>query len=320
MPAHTELVSDLKALRKGRGLFVNNVDERVGSTLRDLCGVTEEHGPGEIRDRVAQLLARLAGDLPEDLRMAVMAAFGIIPEARQPLYQDRVGWIAERLNRDPRTARRRIDDGIQQLAQLACTPLRARRRARHATEPGSGWHTSVARVTLTLDRGAPEALEYHRIVAARDGLTEIELGVSLANVAHRDGARQPRAEVSVVFGGTLVNRAARPGARPAFALALPTPLAAGETHEFALQSRIHEWHAMPRQFVYVPRRRCDSFELRVRFDRCRPPRSISRLSELSNGGGPAVPGESPTVDRAGEIHLTFQDLSHGLGYGARWDF
>jgi hypothetical protein len=82
MAAHAELVSDLKALRKGRGLYVNNVGERVGHTLRDLCGVTEKDGPGEIRVRVAQRLEHLAVDLPDDLRIAVLAAMGLIPAAR----------------------------------------------------------------------------------------------------------------------------------------------------------------------------------------------------------------------------------------------
>jgi hypothetical protein len=258
MAALTELVSDLKALRKGRGLFVNNVDERVGRTLRDVCGVTEQDGPGEIRYRVAQRLAHLAGDLPEDLRMAAMAAFGMIPAARRPLYQDRVDWIAQRIGRDPRTARRRIDDAIHQLAQLACTPLRVRGPA----EPTTGWHIAETRVILMLDRAVPERYEQHRIVAAQEHLTE--------------------------------------------------PLDPGRAHEFALRSRVSPG---PRQLVQVPRRRCDQLELRVRFDGNRLPRTVSRL----HGRPPRTTAQIP-IDPAGEIRVTFADLTRGHTHGTRWDY
>jgi hypothetical protein len=268
------LVDDLKALRKGRGLFAGNVADRVGGTLRDLCGVTEEDGPAEIRTRVAHRVARLAADLPDDLRVAVLAAFGMLSAARHPLYQDRVAWVAERINREPRTARRRIDDGIHQLAQLAGTPLRA------GTPSRSGWHTEETRVIAMLDRRAPEVLEHHRVVAGRD-VTELPV--------------PPGYEVA--YGGTL-----RSGV-----LRLPAPLGPGETHEFALRTRLP---VLPRRLVHVPGRRCDFLELRVRFDRDRLPRHVSRL-----------PGDAATVpvDEAGEIRLTFADLTRGFTYGVRWD-
>lgn len=276
MATNTELVGDLKSLRKGRGLFAGNVADRVGGTLRALCGVTAEDGPAEIRYRVAHRVRHLAADLPDDLRVAVLAAFGMLPAARHPLYQDRVAWVATHIDREPRTARRRIDEGIHQLAQLAGTPLRV------STPPGSGWHTAETRVIAMLDRPAPEVLEHHRVVAGQD-VVELELPVP------------PGYEVA--YGGTL-----RSGL-----LTLPAPLRAGEAHEFALRTRLP---VPPRQLVHVPGRRCDFLELRVRFDRDRLPRRVSRLP------GAAVP---VPVDGAGEIRLTFADLTRGSTYGARWD-
>ncbi len=284
MVAHAELVADLKALRKGRGLFVNNIDERVGHALRDLCGVTEHDSPVDIRARVGQRIARLAEGLPEDLRKAVQAAFGMLPEARHQLYQQRVEWLAELIRRDPRTARRRIDEGIHQLAQLAATA-----RVSRPAEPAMGWHTAETRLVVMLDHVAPEAIEYHRIVSAQDDLTEIEPTSALGR------------DVAVAYGGTL-----RAGT-----LVLPRPLTKGEPHDFALRSRIA---TPPRQLLHVPRRRCDFLELRVRFDRNRLPRLVSRvLGHPPRDSGPVV------VDRAGEIRLTFANLARGFGYGARWD-
>ncbi|TDV51058.1 hypothetical protein [Actinophytocola oryzae] len=284
MAAQAELVSDLKALRKGRGLYVNNVGERVGPKLRDLCGVTEQDGPGEIRLRVAQRLEHLAVELPDDLRMAALAAFGMIPAARRPLYQERVSWFAERIGRDPRTARRRIDDAIHQLAQLAFTPLRLRSGAEQAV----GWHTLESRVILLLDGPMPEALETHRIMAAQDNLRELEVA-------------PPFAQASVMYGGTLRNGV----------LVLASPLMAGQSCEFAIRSRNP---VRPRQFLHMPRRRCDLLDLRVRFDTERLPRVVSRLQ-----GRPVRERARVPIDNAGEIHVIFRDLTKGMPYGARWD-
>lgn len=285
MAVLTELVADLKTLRKGRGLHANNVGERVGTALRDLCDLTDSDGPVEIRAKVSQRLVRLAGDLPADLGRAVLAAFALLPDAQHSLYQDRVDWLAKKIGRDPRTARRRIDESITELAQLACTPVRVR-----GTEPAAaGWHTEYSHLVLTLDRVTPEVIEHHRIVAAQDDLTELELAAT--------GGR----EVSVVYGGTL-----RAGV-----LSLPRSLNVGQAHEFALRSRLQ---LSPRQLLHIPRRRCDYLELRVRFDRNRMPSSVSRV----RGRPPRTEGRVP-VDRAGEIRLTFGDLTRGDGYGACWD-
>jgi hypothetical protein len=277
MSVDTDLVADLKSLRKGRGLFVSNVGDRVGHTLRDLCGVTEEDGPGEIRHRVANRLTTLAAELPTDLRLAVLAAFGMIPDAQRPLYQERVAWIAHRIGRDPRTARRRIDEGIHQLAQLAAGP------SRPGTSARNGWHTEETRVIAMLDHAVPEVIEHHRVVAAHE-VAALDLPVA-------------GREVSVAYGGTL-----RSGV-----LTLPRVLLAGESHEFALRTRLP---GTPRQWVHVPRRRCDFLELRVRFHRDRLPRHVCRLPEDSS---------FVAVDDAGEIRLTFADLARGHTYGARWD-
>jgi hypothetical protein len=284
MSAHAELVTDLRALRKGRGLYVNNVGERVGHTLRDLCGVTEQDGPGEIRVRVAQRLEHLAVDLPDDLRMAALAAFGMIPAARRPLYQERVTWVAERIGRDPRTARRRIDDAIHQLAQLACMPLPQRVSA----DAAIGWHMVESRVIIMLDGPMPEAIEVHRIMAAQDNLRELDVTTAFR-------------QASAMYGGTL-----RAGT-----LSLTNPLMAGESHEFAFRSRIR---VRPRQFLHVPRRRCDLLDLRVRFDVDRLPRVVSRLQ-----GRPVRERARIPVDKAGEIQVVFRDLTRGMPYGIRWD-
>jgi hypothetical protein len=63
-------------------------------------------------------LTEHAAGLPHDLQVAVLAALAIHRDARLPFYQDRIRWVARYLKRDERTARRRVDKGIEQLALM----------------------------------------------------------------------------------------------------------------------------------------------------------------------------------------------------------
>jgi hypothetical protein len=295
-----ELVRELKVLRKGRGLLASHIGDRIGSALRAICDVTDDDGPAVIRQKVARRLESLAGDLPADLRIAVLAAFAICPDARLPFYQDRVRWTAHRINRDPRTARRRIDAGIDHLAQLAT--VRPIESADHRPAPaGTGWRTVDLRVMVALDQGRPRAVELARIVAEEEWLAEVEVGVVGIELEILYGAVAARAEA----GRQLA--------------ALPKPLARWEEHELGVACRLPA--GAPPHVVYVPDRPCELFDLRVRFDRAHLPWRISLLRGALDRdiASPAHSGETRTADEAGEIHLVFRDLVPGLAYGARWD-
>jgi hypothetical protein len=296
MVALVDLVRELKALRKGRGLLASHIGERIGSALRAICDVRDDDGPAVIRQKVARRLENLAGDLPADLRIAVLAAFAIAPDARLPFYQDRVSWTARRLNRDPRTARRRIDAGIDHLAQLATVrPVPAPRAAKVAPS-STGWRTVELRVAVALDRARPEAVEVHRIVAEQDDLAAVDVPVPEA--------------AEVLYGAARVRHGS---------VELPRLLGRGAEHEFAVQYPLPE-PAVPHA-VRALDRACDQFDLRVRFDRARPPWRIWLLRAALDRdiAEPERTGEIRAADEAGEIHLVFRDLTPGLAYGARWD-
>ncbi|HEU5475615.1 MAG TPA: hypothetical protein VFV67_33655 [Actinophytocola sp.] len=309
----TDLVRELKLLRKGRGVFVSQIDERIGPALREVCAIDDADPPAVVRRKVAERLEQLAGELPADIGVAVLAAFAICPEARFRLYQERVEWAATRLNRDPRTARRRVDDGIDHLAQLAVVAA-----APPAQDPASvetGWHTAELRLVLALDRPAPEAIEQRRIVADRDGLTELDLAMTLAAPAD-----QARLDAFVLYGGTLAERGMETTYRRSFTVALPRPLARGESHDIGVQFRLSDGRAMRPYFVCVPRHRCALFDLRVRFDRARVPDQISVLRGVFERDidDPVRDGDGVAADAAGDLHVTFRNLGSGLAYGARW--
>jgi hypothetical protein len=304
-----ELVDELKTLRKGRGVFVSQIDERVGAGLRTVCAVTEEDSPAEIRRKVCTRLENLARNLPADLRVAVMAAFAIAPDARLPLYQDRVSWAATKLNRNPRTARRRIDDGIHHIAQLAAVSALA-----PPTRPGSvaAWRIAELRVTMALDREHPEVLQFRKIVAETDGLAEFDLALTVTAPTDLD--------VDLFHGGTLVTRGMAASDRYTFSLVLPRPLAKGEAHDFAIRARLPRSQPVRPHLACVLTYPCDLLDLRVRFDRTRLPGAVWMLRDAFQRDIEDVlpQGARVPVDHAGESHVTFRNVTSGMAYGLRW--
>ncbi|MGW3959065.1 hypothetical protein ACWED2_04515 [Amycolatopsis sp. NPDC005003] len=277
-----ELVRELKALRKGRAL-AGRVEDRVGPALRSACAVAESDGMVTIRAKVTDRLSELSAHLPEDLRLAALAAFAITPEARQPLYQERMRWAAARVDRDPRTVRRRVDEAIELLAELAAPTS--------PVAPAGNWHILSLTLALVLEESC--VFEQHRVVADQDGLRSFEPAL-------------PFAEGSLLYGGTL---------SPEGKVELPVPLRRGESWEFAAVSKLEPATRM----VYVPRHRCEVFDLRLRFGRETPTEVVALDGAFERDiADPRYRGRTLRVDEAGEVHLQFRHLTPGLVYGARW--
>ncbi|HEU5470820.1 MAG TPA: hypothetical protein VFV67_09210 [Actinophytocola sp.] len=314
-----KLVTELRTLRKGRGLYVGQISDRVGPALREVCGVVDGDGPAEIRRKVADRLESLASGLPEDLRVTLMAAFGIDRDARLPFYQDRVRWAAERIHRDDRTARRRIDEGIDRIAELAASLIGGTGTG-PAEVSATGWHTDELKISLALDQPVPEVFELRRVVAERDHLTELDLAMTLT--AGPEKCEQVHVEeltIDVFYGGTLIKKTLESKDRFGLVLALPDELRREQRYDFALRYRVPNGHMQP-HFVCVPKHRTDLFELRVRFDLDKLPERIWRLSDAfqRDVDDPTPAGETLWSNVAGEVRAIFRQLTPGRAYGIRW--
>ncbi|WP_378237069.1 hypothetical protein [Amycolatopsis speibonae] len=290
------------------------LSERVGPALRMVCELTKEDGATEARRKISERLTVLSSHLPDDLRTVVLAAFGLTPDARMPFYQDRVHWAATRINRDDRTARRRIDDGIAQLAEFAVGTLRPVTRAKRV---GHHWHTEELRVALAVDRPVPEAFEFRRVVADTDDLTELDLALTVA-APDSSGARARKEDldVEVFHGGILTGRRMESSDRFGLALKLPAALNHGDRHEIALRFRAR----IEPHYVCVPRHPCDLFDLHVRLGKERAPREVVLLNKAFQGDArdPIAEGTSIPVNEAGEVHVRFENLDPGFAYGIKW--
>ncbi|WP_112263036.1 hypothetical protein [Lentzea terrae] len=295
---HARLVRELKTLRKGRGVH-GRIGDRIGADLAAACGITTADGPSAARQKLVTRLTDLVEQLPDDLQLAARAAFGLIPEVRHPLYQDRVNWVAATIDRDGRTVRRRVDEAVDQLAELAATTTR---------RDAGGWHTAELAVAVALDQGQPEVLERYQVVVDQDGLDQLEF-VPAFPVRRRD------VDVHLLYGGTLQDRSATD--RPGFTLVPADPLARGETHDFAVRYRLLSRDVMHPCVLLVPERPCEVFDLRVRFEHDRK-RLVRTFDGVLQRVEAEQDGSRHAVDRAGEIHLTFRRLLPGLLYGARW--
>jgi hypothetical protein len=311
-----ELASELKTLRKGRGLQAPRLAEQVGPMLRQLCGIGENESAASIREKLTKHLRILANGLPEDLRLVVTTALALQVDVQHQFLRERVQSLAEHQRRDVRTIRRRMDEGFDLLAEIAARPPADQPRGKML-----GWYTERFEAILRLDKDSPEVFERRLIVAEQDDLESLQQSTTLP----RNGPTTPNHDLycEPLFGTTLVGRHRKAGNRFAFDLALPKALGIGQKHEYGLIWRIPDSQEMRAHYVVFPERRCDEFELRIRFGVDRTPEALWRVDEVFHREiDEPEPEPEPeallAIDRVGEVHVSFRNLLPGHGYGIQW--
>jgi hypothetical protein len=305
------LAEEIKAVRRGAGLHHRTIADRVGPELRRVCEITEGDTLSVVRTKLIERLGRAANELPEELAVSVRAALGIQPETERMLQlQNRVDWLARRLHRDVRTARRRVDEACTRLAEVLAAGSAAR-----AARRGPGWYVADFHAVALLDRADPMTIERREIVSDQDGLGEITLGFSL-----RDTGSPTGIGLRVLYGGQLAEPEAASESRMRVVLRLPHPLREDERHEYSVMTTLPPTLAMQRHYAYTPATRCDRFHLRVRFDPERAPARIWRVAEAFHRDldERVLDGEALHPDACGDLQTSFEDLLPGYGYGIQW--
>jgi len=100
---------------------------------------------------------------------------------------------------------------------------------------------------------------------------------------------------------------------------LPTPLQAGEEHEYGLLLRAPEGKSMRPHVIFSPECPCNVYDLRVRFGSADRPTWVRRVNgETVRMLDTAEPADDLTLDEAGEIHLRFDNPVMYLCYGLQW--
>lgn len=315
LPGDDNLVDELKALRKGRGVRGVGVDARVGDALRAACAVEADDAADVVRRKVERFLVEMAQHLDKDVHIAVIAAFALHRDVCKPYLKDRLAWAKDRMDGlSDKTVRRRVDLGIERLAELIAAGRLAQPRSRPR------WRTKDLRVAVTVERSAVEAFETRRIVAADDGVSDIDLAMTMTAPPDRAAIELEGMQFNVFYGGTLAERVMESSDRVGMSLILPRPLALGEEHDIALRVRLPSDYPMAPHVVCVPRYPCDAFDLHVKFADDLRPRHIGKLWDVyqRDVDDPATRTSAVPLDAAGEVHVRFDDLPTGRACGVRW--
>jgi hypothetical protein len=131
-------------------------------------------------------------------------------------------------------------------------------------------------------------------------------------------AQKHPAELTVLYGGSLIGSSWPTASYFRYSIRLPQPLKRGQSHEFGISITTPRDQPFNPRYAIQPLRRCDEFDLRIRFDTV--PRSVWRIGGLPRGmvDDFADPEALVHPDATGEIHMRYQHLKMGLVYGARW--
>jgi hypothetical protein len=309
------VAAEIHLLRKGRGLQASDLDSR----LRKLLLMDELAGPGDAAAHRHALIAevsRCSAELLGDYRTAIEASLALSAETKQePLFGGRVNWLAAQLDRDYRTALRRIDEAEGRLAEVIATELR-RRRSRTAVAP-DGWYVRELRTLLRLDTEIMESREDRRIVSTRENLTQVKAWLDVPRDANQPGADL---QAEILYGGRLLRQEQSARNRFDFMVQLPKPLQPGEEHEYGLLLHMPRSMLRSSHYLLTPECQFNRFDLRIRFDLNRLPGWVRRVDRetvrMFEGAEPA--GDLLAPDAAGEVHEEFLDLAMYLGYGIQW--
>jgi hypothetical protein len=111
----SSLSSELRLLRRGRGVMVSDLHTRIGPILRARAGIGDSEGPSEARERLIIYLNCLAKTLPTDLSLIFSVALALNHDTQFRFLEERMGWLAAKLDRDVRTVSRRFNEALDLL-------------------------------------------------------------------------------------------------------------------------------------------------------------------------------------------------------------
>jgi hypothetical protein len=299
-----------------------DLHERVGPTLRALAGIDPLGGEQEARRRLLAFLDDLARSLPADLRLTLSAGLALDEDVRHRFLDERMRWLAARLQRDVRTARRRVDEAIR----FAEASIGTQASGTSDYIPDR-WYLARLRTLLRLDGEQPTAIEERTVVGSVEGLTEFVISTSVPRVpagdpdrSGPDGASRQRLDFNVLYGGSLAGCDQPSASYFRHVIQFPHPLRCGESHEVSVAITIPGDQPFYPRYTFQPLYRCDEFDLRIRFGARSRPAYIWHIRGLPRGmiDDYADPDALVRPDTAGDIHLRYGYLRAGLAYGVRW--
>jgi hypothetical protein len=313
-----QLLEELRRLRRGRGLSDSDL-ALLGPSLRTLSGAAPDAPVREAAERLRAELDRLIDGLPDELRPFARAALNVRweDEGAAELLEGRISRLSDLVSRDPRTVRRRINEAMDRLADAVVAEENWVEMDRQQSV--SEWYVRSSRAILRLDLPNPEAVDEREIVVTGTPLSGISMPFTLPRHPD-DHSDAHELQTDILFGGKFVVSQRVTDLRFDVKIQFPRVVQPGEAHRYAVIYKVPDGQKMTPHYVFVPYRRCDEFELFVRFTEQDLPDDIRRVNgrfhrEIEE---PQPDEEVLRPDSAGEVHVRFTNLQVGAGYGIQW--
>jgi hypothetical protein len=255
-----DTVHELNELRRGRGCNAADLVARIGPRLRRACAIEDTDSPAVVRRKVILRLAAVCELLPPDLKTAASVALALHEEGRGEFLDRRIAWLADHFDRDPRTARRRVDTAFRLLGERLDDEAGV---ADFDLDSPNGWYVESLRAVLRMDLDPAELIEDRRIVATVDDLKEITVSMRAPKGVTLDDDNLVEAEM--LTGGEIVEAHHVDTGHTRFTVRLPEALRLGQRHDYGIR-----FTSYPRSWTHpydllAPLQRCEHFAVRVRF-------------------------------------------------------
>ena len=269
LPGLAEIAAEIQALRKNRA-FSGDVSGKMGPVLLELAG-------GDARkanEKLGRELRALAGRLTEEMRTAILAALALHEDTRgMTTYSQRKRWLADTKLDRGRPDRRAPDRGGAAAARPGDRG-RARAPPRPVRTPPTTAGTSTTSAPCSCSTATPPRRSSSG-ASSPPGTSLTEIAIVL-DTPRESGQRRLGLKADVTSGGTLLRAEELSRNRTRYIIGLPRPLQPDEAHEYEMHIRVAPDEPMRDYYVFRPERRCDGFDLRVRFDRRHPPPGSAR--------------------------------------------
>jgi hypothetical protein len=316
---HAVLVADLARLRRGHGLNTPDLPGLIAELvlLPTVCGLRAGMSDAARRDLLVGRLDAAIQRLPAEFQLALQAALALPPADQSRFLKDRLRWLGEQLQRDPRTALRRVDDGQRLLAERLLGTTGAGEPDPNDYAP-DGWFVNRLRSVVMLHVDPVQLLEQRLVTSTKEGLRALTVSWSVPDEVPDAG---PAPQVELLFGGDLRQDVEK--STPTYwtgSILLAEPLAPGQSHEYQLRVSALPPDRMRPYYVLTPFRRFDEFVLRAKFHPERRPEVVWRLDGVPFQ---TLDNKEPSdgvvsLDRSNEVEATFRNLKGGLSYGLQW--